>query len=389
MSTLRLIQETIEKSGGEIFVVGGTVRDFVQRIPPKDIDFLVRNLTLEQIATSIKTIGKADEVGKSFGVVKGTIEGKTFDFAIPRIKEVKTGNSHTDFIIQTDSFATVESDLSRRDFTINSLCLPLKDFIKGNLSNVIDPHNGLEDIKNKVLRTVGNPFDRFNEDSLRILRGLQFSSRFDLTVHPDTFNAMKALKDTLTSVSGERIFDEFKKAWAKGSSSKFIMLLKETEIGETLFGKDFKPIEFNHSPFFSYEETILIGIVAFFLNGGDIKVLKAEMKHHQILTLAKNTFFSTVSPHLYAGQKKQMLPLLFYVALRFDSITAEKIYKMIHMPLHPKELLLGGGEISQMFQVKGIQIGKIQEALLEALWEGKVKNTKEDLIQYVHSLESY
>ena len=389
MSTLKLIQETIEKSGGEIFVVGGTVRDFVQRIPPKDIDFLVRNLTLEQIATSIKTIGKADEVGKSFGVVKGTIEGKTFDFAIPRIKETKTGNAHTDFIIQTDPFASVESDLSRRDFTINSLCLPLKDFIKGNLSDVIDPHNGLQDIKNKVLRTVGNPFDRFNEDGLRILRGLQFASRFDLRIDLETFNAMKALKDTLTTVSGERIFDEFKKAWAKGSSSKFITLLKETEIGETLFGKDFNPIEFNHSPFFSYEETILVGIVSFFLKGGDIKVLKPELKHHSILLLAKNVFFSKVSPFLYVREKKHLLHIIFSVAIKIDSVTAEKIYKMLQSPLHPKELLLGGGEISQMFQVKGIQIGKIQEALLEALWEGRVKNTKEDLIQYVHSLESY
>jgi hypothetical protein len=121
----------------------------------------------------------------------------------------------------------------------------------------------------------------------------------------------------------------------------------------------------------------------------DIKVLKPELKHHQILTLAKNTFFSTVPPHLYVREKKHLLRIILSVAIKIDSVTAEKIYKMLQSPLHPKELLLGGGEISQMFQVKGIQIGKIQEALLEALWEGKIKNTKEELIQFVHSLESY
>jgi tRNA nucleotidyltransferase (CCA-adding enzyme) len=189
--TLEKILSTLESVGAEIFVVGGPIRDKILGIIPKDIDFLVRKVTLEQISNAINKIGKAGEVGQSFGIVKGVVHGQEFDFAIPRIKEIKTGNSHTDFSVQTDPNATIEADLSRRDFTINSMALPLRNFINNDLSGLIDPHNGLEDIKNKVIRTVGNPFDRFSEDSLRILRAIQFSSRLGFTISQETKEAIK------------------------------------------------------------------------------------------------------------------------------------------------------------------------------------------------------
>ena len=209
MDTLHKIQKTIEDAGGEIFVVGGPVRDKVLGKTPKDIDFLVRKLTLEQIAAAIRTIGKADEVGKAFGVVKGTVDGDVYDFAIPRTKEVKTGDSHTDFAVQTDPNASVEDDMKRRDFTWNSMAMRLRDFIAGDMHAVIDPNGGMQDLKNKVLRAVGDPAARFGEDPLRMLRAIQFATRMGFDIEGETLVAIQTLKGKLKSVSGERFLEEF------------------------------------------------------------------------------------------------------------------------------------------------------------------------------------
>ena len=99
------INKAIEKAGGEIFQVGGCVRDEILNKKSKDIDFLVRKLTLKQIGETISHLGKVTECGVSFGVLKATIQGEEFDFAIPRIKEIKTGKGHAEFTVECDPFA--------------------------------------------------------------------------------------------------------------------------------------------------------------------------------------------------------------------------------------------------------------------------------------------
>jgi len=129
ISTLQKINNAITQAGGEIFVVGGPIRDFVLGHDPKDIDFLVRKLSLEQIQQTLVQIGKPKEVGQQFGIVKANIDSEEFDFAIPRTKEDRTGDKHTDFTVQVDPNASVEDDLKRRDFTWNAMAVPLSVFI--------------------------------------------------------------------------------------------------------------------------------------------------------------------------------------------------------------------------------------------------------------------
>ena len=139
--------------------------------PSKDVDFLIRGLTLKNIADALAPLGKVSEVGQAFGVVTATIDGEEFDFAIPRTSETKTGDKHTDFEVVTDPSASVESDLGRRDFTINAIA-------KDSGGRIIDLFGGLEDLQNKVIRAVGDPDSRFKEDPLRMLRAIQFAARF-------------------------------------------------------------------------------------------------------------------------------------------------------------------------------------------------------------------
>jgi len=389
MDTLQKIQETIEAAGGEIFVVGGPVRDKVLGKTPKDIDFLVRKLTLEQIAAAIRTIGKADEVGKAFGVVKGTVDGDVYDFAIPRTKEVKTGDSHTDFAVQTDPNASVEDDMKRRDFTWNSMAMSLRDFIAGDMHAVIDPNGGMQDLKNKVLRAVGDPAARFGEDPLRMLRAIQFATRMGFDIEGETLVAIQTLKGKLKSVSGERILEEFKKAWTKGNadSEVFIALLEKTGVGKLLFGADFAPqpvkLDFG-APLKASDDVVAARMVAFFLKGGNIAVMKPEAIQVKFLEVAKKTFFSEEPPFTFIGNMKPLLPILFAVAMELDEVIAEKVRKMMDTPITAKELAVGGEEIASFLGVKpGKEIGMAQRMMLAALWEGSVKNNRDELLNLV------
>ena len=205
--TIKKIQDALKQAGGESFIVGGAVRDSLMPDVPesKDVDFVVTGLSLEDISRILSPLGKVDQVGAAFGVVIAKIDGEDFDIAIPRTGETKTGDGHGDFDVTTDPNASVESDLQRRDFTINAMA-------KDSEGNIIDQFGGVEDLKNKIIRAVGEPEERFNEDPLRMLRALQFAVRFGFTIEPKTAAAIKKLSAKFKTISEERILGEFKKA---------------------------------------------------------------------------------------------------------------------------------------------------------------------------------
>ena len=237
-ATIKKIQDAIKNIGGESYVVGGAVRDSMIPDTPesKDIDFVVTGVTLDEIEAALSPMGKVNQAGKSFGVVIANIDGEDFDVAIPRTGEEKTGEKHSDFKVTTDPNAAIESDMQRRDFTMNAMA-------KDSDGNIVDQFGGREDIKNKIIRAVGEPEERFKEDPLRMLRALQFATRFGFTIEPKTAAAIKKLSEEFKSISPERILGEFKKAWTKGAadSELFIKLLQDLGVGETLFGADFQP----------------------------------------------------------------------------------------------------------------------------------------------------
>jgi tRNA nucleotidyltransferase/poly(A) polymerase len=403
-NTLRKISLAIENIGGEIFVVGGPIRDFLLGISPKDIDFLVRKLTLQQIQQAVLTIGKSKEVGQHFGIVKGVIDGKEYDFAIPRTSEEKTGNKHTDFTVKVDPNASVESDLGRRDFTWNSMAVPLSIFInvqgmpkeQAILSlkqEIIDPNNGLQDLEQGILRTVGSPYERFSEDPLRILRSLQFAVRLNVDLSDDTKEAIIKLSDSLKTVSGERIFDELKKAWCKSKSpsNSLISLLTELNIGETLFGESFSPLAVELNELHGTDK-INGQFVAYFLRGGDFSILKPDNDNAKILTLAKNILTDDL-PFTYASNANEKeLNILLKVFSETKDEIAKKVQKMMSKPLRAKDLSVSGEEIKQILKIEKSsdmkKIGIAQREMLASIWEDKLENTPRDLHSYLENLSS-
>lgn len=214
----------LTSAGGELYEVGGPVRDHFLGLASKDHDILCRKLTVQQITNALRPIGKVATVGKAFGVVKFTprdFPGIEIDIALPR-KETSTGVHHRDFEVDFDPELKIEDDLGRRDFTVNAMALSLLT------GEIIDPFNGQKDLSAKILRMV---FPRaFEEDPLRLLRAVQFSARFNLQIEPKTLASMKANAELIKSVSGERISQELVKLMLAEKPSVGFKLMRDVGI---------------------------------------------------------------------------------------------------------------------------------------------------------------
>jgi len=184
-----------------VHIVGGYVRDsLLGRAKEEGIDLLVSRHAVEVIVDKLKPLGKVDLVGKSFGVIKFTIQGRTYDIALPRTdhpKETKV-RGHKDFVIAADPNLPLEADLVRRDFRCNSIALRLID------GEIIDPLDGQSDIRAKILRLT-NP-KAFPEDPLRVLRAARFASVLGFTVDKDLYKVAKGID--VSGLSAERVNEE-------------------------------------------------------------------------------------------------------------------------------------------------------------------------------------
>ncbi|MDF1545791.1 MAG: HD domain-containing protein [bacterium] len=193
---------------GAIYEVGGAVRDkFMERRKvTKDHDYLVTGIPYDELTRILKKHGKADLVGKSFGVIKFTQfdgdEPVTSDFVLPR-REFSTGSGHRDFKVDFDPDITVEEDLSRRDFTMNALAEEL------GTGKLIDPLGGQADIENGLIRIVYP--ESFHDDPLRMLRAIQFAARFQMEIERGTYQSICENAQLIETISPERILEELNK----------------------------------------------------------------------------------------------------------------------------------------------------------------------------------
>ncbi len=198
----------LESAGGTCRIVGGSVRDALLGIQPKDFDVEVYGLSLETIASSLAKLGRTDLVGKAFAVVKLWAHGEEYDFAIPR-RESKSGTGHRGFVIEADAHLSEEEALKRRDFTINAL---LYDHAS---CEVIDYFGGLADLESRTLRHVS---PAFKEDPLRVLRGMQFAGRFEMELADETASLCREIGHEFWTLAKERVWTEWEK-WARRSRS--------------------------------------------------------------------------------------------------------------------------------------------------------------------------
>ncbi|MEK7198070.1 MAG: HD domain-containing protein [Patescibacteria group bacterium] len=219
------VSETIKAlndAGFEAYAVGGCVRDFIiSNAPPKMGE---PRLWREPYDWDITTDAKPEEIQKifsnsvyenDFGTVAINTKSedqklKVIEITTYRVEEKYTDKRRPDVVKFTKK---LEDDLSRRDFTVNAMALKIGTSDVRRTSDVqdfqiIDPFGGEEDIKNKIVRAVGNPSDRFNEDSLRLMRAVRFAAQLNFTIESKTAKALKENSGDIVAISKERIRDE-------------------------------------------------------------------------------------------------------------------------------------------------------------------------------------
>lgn len=198
----------LKNKGFDSFVVGGSIRDLVMKRVPKDWD-LTTNATPEQIIEAFSESGFRIVYENSFGTVMIIKEDEPADSPVRQIEitpyRKETGYSDHRHPDQITFAETIQEDLMRRDFTMNAVAYDIQNDI------LVDPYGGINDIQNDIIKCVGNPSDRFQEDALRMMRAVRFASQLGFSVSHETLSAVFEKKDLLKHVSQERIRDEFVK----------------------------------------------------------------------------------------------------------------------------------------------------------------------------------
>jgi poly(A) polymerase/tRNA nucleotidyltransferase (CCA-adding enzyme) len=238
------VSNTLTKNGFEAYLVGGAVRDLVMGKPATDWDFTTNALPDEILAL----FGDRAFYNNTFGTVGVTPINESFE--PHEITTFRHESSYTDYR-RPDSIEwgkTLEGDLTRRDFTINAMAINLeKD------QEIIDPFDGQKDIKSKIIRTVGDPFERFGEDALRLMRAVRIAGQLGFTIESKTHQAMVEQATLINRIAKERVREELMKILSSADPYHGILLLKETQLLsqilpelEKCFGVDQKSPQRHH-----------------------------------------------------------------------------------------------------------------------------------------------
>lgn len=195
-----IARELLSK-GFQAFFVGGAVRDSLLGIQAHDID-LATNARPEQVINLFERVCTVIPTGLSHGTVTLVLDNQQYEVTTYRA-DVQTDGRHA----QVKYLQTIEEDLARRDFTVNSMALDLS-------GNLIDPFGGKADLQNKIIRAVGDPQARIEEDYLRMLRAVRFSAKLGFSIDPGLASALGANSAQITRVSTERCRDELVKMLA-------------------------------------------------------------------------------------------------------------------------------------------------------------------------------
>ena len=382
-------KKEIEQLGGNIYSVGGAVRDEFLGKQSKDLDILITGVPMDKLAEIMSPYGKVDAVGKQFGVLKFKPQGarEEIDVAIPRTEKATGEGGHKGFDVSSDHTLPIEKDLERRDFTINAIA---KD-IDGN---IIDPYGGQEDLKNKIIKIV-NP-EAFSDDPLRMLRAVQFAARFGFNIDDETRKMIKQNASRIKEIPAERILTEFDKIVQKGNPFEGAYLLKDLGLTPQIFGGD--------AGLYMGKEWQGVQTM------GEFLWLTA---HHLVQDIAEYCK-SKLKCDIETYKELKALQQAFQADENMDAVTARtlahNIYKISPKTLNSKilpepikaaaqELMSGkypkdfselavDGNVLMSMGLQGKQIGDMLKSLLLKVYGDNVRNDKEELLSLVRDRDN-
>lgn len=224
MSTIRGAKKVIyelKKQHYEAYIVGGAVRDHILKQPTTDVD-ITTNAKPHQVSKIFKT----KPTGLKYGTVTVYMGEETFEVTTYRVDGEYIDNRHPEEVVFVES---VEEDVKRRDFTINGLLMTEKE-------EIIDFVNGRADLQSKIIKTIGDPKDRFTEDALRMMRAFYFQSKLGFQIDRETRDAITEMKDNLKDIAMERILTEMIKILQGSYVKKALKSMVTTGVHEVLPG---------------------------------------------------------------------------------------------------------------------------------------------------------
>ena len=380
------ILDKMKESGYSAHVVGGSVRDSLIGRPLADFD-ITTNATPDQTKAVFEDY-KTVDTGIKHGTVTLVLDGIPYEITTYRVDGDYKDNRHPECVTFTDR---LEEDLARRDFTVNAMAYD-------PTSGLSDPFGGREDAEMKIIRAVGDPRVRFDEDALRILRALRFASVLGFRIEDVTAAAARELAPRLTSISKERVYTELKKLIMGVDSRK--ILLEYSAIFKIILGGiaiDKLPERalFDKADYYSrlasvfllntpepvaYAEQILT----------DLKTDKFTRAHTiSVLSAYNDASFDTQRDSLltivrYGEEVAEGVLALGILLGRFtdrerdtftNALASGIPYKISGLAVRGTDLLSLG--------IKGERVGETLSRLLCAVINGEVANTKDDLINYV------
>lgn len=435
------VLNTFQKANYEIYIVGGAVRDLLMGREVHDWDFTT-NATPEEI---LKLFPHAfyDNI---FGTVGIALEDKSvLEITTYRSEEGYTDRRRPDKVVWGK---TLEEDLARRDFTVNSMAV-------AHDGAIIDPFHGQEDLKKQIIRAVGDPQERFNEDALRMMRAVRIAAELGFTIEEKTFEAIKTNASLIGHVSKERVKDELFKLLGSPYPYEGIVMFRNAGLLEQIlpevekaFGVEQKSPKRHHitdvgthlfdSLKYCPSRDPLVRFAALLHDVGKPQTFAKDPKteiitfyNHEVVgafitkTVAdrlkmpnreKDKLFKLVRWHLFTVDDKQtdsaikrfirnvgVENLEDILAVRTADrlgggatetswrldLFKKRLIEVQKQPFSAKDLKINGNDIMKELKIKsGPQVGQILNQLFEEVEDGKLRNKKEDLIKRVKELRN-
>ena len=358
VSALPVLQ-TLKEAGHEAVFVGGSVRDLVLGKEISDVD-IATSATPEEVKS---LFSHTVDVGIEHGTVLVLHHHDSYEVTTFRTEGTYQDFRHPDSVTFVRS---LEEDLMRRDFTINALAVNDKE-------EIVDYFGGIEDLEREIIRCVGNPMERFNEDALRMMRAVRFAGQLGFTIESDTFNAIRTLKANLERVAVERMKVEFEK-----------MILSPHR---ALAFKAFVESELYHScPDFKEAKETLLKIGAFPLEKLTITQAWILTGYQTLLARLEkewDAFLAYECPEDLAIEVEQLLPGIGHSE---QLVELEEVYRQL--PIHSmKDIQIDGFGVKEALGLEkmGPIIGEVLQALQTEILSGRLANENTEIVSWIRN----
>lgn len=383
------VLQTLEDAGFEAYFVGGSVRDVLLHRHVHDVD-----ITTSAYPEEVKELfDKSIDTGIKHGTVTVLYGGESYE-----ITTFRTESGYQDFR-RPDHVTFVQNldeDLKRRDFTINALAMDMH-------GNIVDLFNGIEDLKNHIIRAVGNPEKRFHEDALRMMRAVRFMSQLEFKLEEKTEQAIKDNHELLKKISVERIREEFVKMGLGSFSREAFQVFLDTQLSEDVpdfAGKKDLLQVYPQLKFSPTMETSLWAVIIILLKVPNEKIGKfmRDWKNSNAMTEKVEQvikMFDLIADHvptdydLFEAGEDIIINTIDVAHILGQPISSEALVdRYLALPIKkPSELAVDGRFLIKRGMRPGAQLGHTLNKIRELVVAGEIENSEEAIEQYLDNLE--